>query len=787
MADEFEEHGQCVVCAENLSAAEPGRAFPCCGATYCPACARETVENECCAECFKEIDAQGDVDGYVAALPAHDAAPPPPPSPTTSEAPTEPSAPPRPTARELRQQRSRLETIERRARRLAAHSNVATVDLAGGACPGPEAVRAAFDRDEVLAASDVLCLLKRAVDVLAAEPNVLGLQAPLLTIGDIHGQYGDLEELCHGDGDGGALLQARRDCGAPEALGGVRCQADDDKKVGSLLFLGDYVDRGARSCEVLFYLLALKVRYPRKVHLLRGNHESRNCTGHFGFRDECNRKYGPHVYNQCCSVFEAMPLAAVVTTGRGDIFCCHGGLGPDLRRVADLNAINRRVEPDDKGLLCDILWSDPRRDDEDAARRTTLASFDTNPTRGCSVVFGETAVDRFLRNNGLLAMIRAHECQEAGLAQDFDDTVMPFESLGEHEILDGDDRVRKKLARVTTVFSAADYCGHHGNLGAVLLVAWDKACAVAYAARSDPRDFAPPPASGGELTAAAVRDAQAAAPWMPTTIAGLLAAIRDLQAPPGATPRKPRRRSSTGVRRRSFDALSPEAKFVSKRFDAARRGNAVNELDPRCLGRLVAEGGLLNDAAVAALATRAPFVDSGALGVGRRGKKVMGTSRVVGRQMDNELAALRADLRANRDGRENAPPAPATPAIAKAKARYAAAARRAPATPVQPRGFSEPELHALKTIFAMFDQDGGERLSRADLLAYADAIGEFALPQDVDTVFTCLAGDATTIGLEEWVLFAAKLKTAWDYNSTPATPVSPVASRTRSRTPARVY
>ena len=87
---------------------------------------------------------------------------------------------------------------------------------------------------------------------------------------------------------------------------------------------------------------------------------------------------------------------------------------------------------------------------------------------------------------------------------------------------------------------------------------------------------------GGELTAAAVRDAQAAAPWMPTTIAGLLAAVRDLQAPPGATPRKPRRRSSTGVRRRSFEALSPEARFVSKRFDAARRGSAVvRELNPR--------------------------------------------------------------------------------------------------------------------------------------------------------------------------------------------------------------
>ena len=111
---------QCVSCFSNLSTAEPGRAFPCCGAIYCEGCAREQVENESCAECFKEIDAQGDVDGYVAALPAHDAAAPPPSSPSPSEAPTEPSAPPRPTARELRQQRLRLETIDRRALRLDA-------------------------------------------------------------------------------------------------------------------------------------------------------------------------------------------------------------------------------------------------------------------------------------------------------------------------------------------------------------------------------------------------------------------------------------------------------------------------------------------------------------------------------------------------------------------------------------------------------------------------------------------------------------------------------------------
>ena len=77
--------------------------------------------------------------------------------------------------------------------------------------------------------------------------------------------------------------------------------------------MGDFVNRGHHSVETFSLLLCLKIKYPSRITLLRGNHESRDITRVYGFYDEVMKKYGnPNVWTYCTDLFDYLPLSAIV-------------------------------------------------------------------------------------------------------------------------------------------------------------------------------------------------------------------------------------------------------------------------------------------------------------------------------------------------------------------------------------------------------------------------------------------------------------------------------------------
>jgi len=256
------------------------------------------------------------------------------------------------------------------------------------------------------AAVKQLCL--KAREILIEEGNVQHIDSPVTVCGDIHGQFYDMLELFKVGGT------------CPDT---------------NYLFMGDFVDRGYFSVETFLLLLALKVRYPDRITLIRGNHESRQITQVYGFYDECQRKYGsPNVWRYCCEVFDYLALAAVVD---GRVFCVHGGLSPVINSIDQIRSIDRKQEVPHDGAMCDLLWSDP--DD--------IKGWGISP-RGAGYLFGADITKKFAHDNDIDLIARAHQLAMEGFKLMFD-------------------------RKIVTVWSAPNYCYRCGNIASILELSED--------------------------------------------------------------------------------------------------------------------------------------------------------------------------------------------------------------------------------------------------------------------------------------------------------------------------
>ena len=70
--------------------------------------------------------------------------------------------------------------------------------------------------------------------------------------------------------------------------------------------------------------------YPKNVVILRGNHESRNMSENFTFRDECVTRFDLETYNLFMELFDALPISCIVD---GKYFAMHGGISPELSKL----------------------------------------------------------------------------------------------------------------------------------------------------------------------------------------------------------------------------------------------------------------------------------------------------------------------------------------------------------------------------------------------------------------------------------------------------------------------
>ncbi|KAF8367588.1 hypothetical protein PRIPAC_85417 [Pristionchus pacificus] len=268
--------------------------------------------------------------------------------------------------------------------------------------------------DVAIGPKELIRLTALAVAVLLNDKCLLRIDKyvlPLLIVGDIHGQFIHLRSLF-------------------EMFGGPAETA--------VLFLGDYVDRGVQGIECMCLLLAMKIKYSKRIYMLRGNHEDANTTLSYGFHEECLSKYrsdGQNIWESFVNVFNVLPLAAIVNK---KIFCVHGGLSPYMTYVEEIDKIARPLLIPAFGLATDLVWADPDQKNP---------GWSLSP-RGVSFNFDAKAVEEFCVKNCIDLIVRGHQ-----INTDMHNSGYKFFCGG----------------RLITIFSAPNYLNYH-NAAAVMKV-----------------------------------------------------------------------------------------------------------------------------------------------------------------------------------------------------------------------------------------------------------------------------------------------------------------------------
>ena len=239
-----------------------------------------------------------------------------------------------------------------------------------------------FTRSQITE-EEVFFLCENIKPILLDQPTLLQLGTPITVCGDLHGQFYD-------------LLRIFDIAKYPPST--------------NYLFLGDYVDRGPQSVEIVALLFAFKIKYPNNFFLLRGNHETASINQYYGFLAECVKFFSKKLWVEINHAFNCLPIAAIIDDS---IFCIHGGISPKISSLSEIDAFMRPSEIPPNSLISDLLWSDPC---------VELLNDDWGPSeRGVGFLYGKRSAQQFNKKFGFDLIIRAHQVAENGYVFPFQD------------------------------------------------------------------------------------------------------------------------------------------------------------------------------------------------------------------------------------------------------------------------------------------------------------------------------------------------------------------------------
>jgi len=194
----------------------------------------------------------------------------------------------------------------------------------------------------------------------------------------------------------------------------------------SLVFLGDYIDRGENQVETILIPLLMKLRYPDKVFLLRGNHEPPDFLPVYphDFPIELihryGREHGLRMYELFKELFQLLPHSLII---KDTALLLHGG--PPTQNINSVENVHDyligRGVADYVKILEEVLWNDPAED----------IQYYEPSYRGAGYLFGPRITEKALNITNTKVIVRGHEPCVNGFKLNHDNRVVTiFSRLG---------------------------------------------------------------------------------------------------------------------------------------------------------------------------------------------------------------------------------------------------------------------------------------------------------------------------------------------------------------------